>query len=128
MDLEAIRNHLPGLVREAFGERVSLCPMRSGEMRATEDTSRGRQVDVAARFDILPALEQLGGGRERPGLAWAAGEVATATFETAALTWIPGEGDLFIRAPEKGGAQYRITRSGPLDDRRTVIWLSRSAA
>lgn len=128
MDLAATRAALPGLVRSAFGERVSIRPMRSGEMRAVADEGRVVLEDVPARVDVWPELEQVGGGRERPTVAMAQGEHATASIERTALAYEPRPGDHLVRPPAKGGGVYRISRCGEGGEGRLLIYLSEAAS
>jgi len=130
MDIAAARAALPGIVRGAFGERVTLRPMRAGKMKQGPDETRAVLLDVLARVDVWPDLVQLGGGREKPTVTMAQGEQATASIERAAITWPDGveQGDLLARDPGKGGGLYRITRTGEGGEGRILLYLSVAAS
>ena len=127
MDLDAARSMLPGLVRVAFGEPVTLLPMRDGKMRQMPDDERPVLEAVPARVDVWPELVQLGGGRERPSVSLAQGEHATASIERAALAWSPRQGDRLMRDAAKGGDLFRISRIGEGGEGRVLLYLSAAA-
>lgn len=126
MDLETIRRELPGLIRGLAGESVTIIPMREGEMDQVADETRAVLDGIAARVDVWPELEQLGGGRERPSVTLAQGEHATASIETALLTEKVIGGDRLRRDPQQGGALFRISRISDGGPGRTLFYLSRA--
>lgn len=126
MDLAAARAMLPGLVRGAFGELVTIYPYRDGEMDQVADETRAVLGGIAARVDVWPELEQLGGGRERPSVTLAQGEHATASIETVLLTEKVIVGDRLRRDPQQGGALFRISRISDGGPGRTLLYLSRA--
>lgn len=116
------------MTRQMFGELVSVRPMRQGEMKAVSDPDRTVMLDLPIYFDAAPDVEQLGGGRERASAAYAAGVSHSASVETGALAYPPRDGDILVRAAAKGGKQYRIVHVKPIDQSRTLLLLSESAA
>lgn len=119
MDLAAARAVLPVLTREKLGERVTVIPWRSGEMRGGEDVDRERQENVLARFDADPEADGLGGGN-RMALGYErtkqASETLTVSFPRAALTATVAVHDRIVRA---NGETYEVLRKGFVLD--TVI-------
>lgn len=126
MDLETIRRELPGLLRGMAGELVTISPKREGEMEQVPDTARVVLEAIAARVDVWPELEQLGGGRDRPSVTLAQGEHATASIETVLLTEKVLTGDQLRRDPKEGGALFRISRISDGGPGRTLFYLSRA--
>ncbi len=104
MDLATLRARLPGMTRGVFGERVTLRPMKAGKMASGPDPDRQPIVDIAARMDMAPDIEQMGGGRERPEISRVSTLHASASFDRAALAWLPQEGDQLDRIHPVSGA------------------------
>ena len=127
MDLATARAALPGMTREKFGELVVIRPMKQGDMAMTVDPDRDVMEDVPARFDLVPALEQVGGGRERPEIVQAMGETATLTIERAKLLFELKQGDQIDRIDPVTGQleSYRIVRFGKAYWAIVLVYLSR---
>lgn len=110
MDLATLRARLPGMTRGVFGERVTLRPIKVGKMASGPDPDRQPQLNVAARMDAAPDIDQLGGGRERPEFARVAVSHVSASFDRATLAWLPQQGDELDRIHPVSGIleRYRI--------------------
>ena len=110
MDLATLRARLPGMTRGVFGERVTVRPIKAGKMGAAADSTRPPMVGLDARFDMAPDLEQIGGGRERPEAARISADHSSASFDLAALPWVPEQGDHVERVDPVTGEfeTYRI--------------------
>lgn len=113
MDIATLRGRLPGMTRAAFGERFTLLPKKAGKMASGPDPDRVTLTDVAGRFDMSPDLEQMGGGRERPDVARVASDHASASFDLAALAWVPRQDDEIERVNPVTSAleRYRVSHT-----------------
>lgn len=110
MDLATARASLPVMTHAAMGAPYDILPMVEGKMGAGQpDASRALQESVMGRFDLGPALDQLGGGRADVTHAKFVSAHATISFARASLTWLPGEGDRIVR--HDGADFYRITHA-----------------
>ncbi|WP_137136560.1 hypothetical protein [Rhizobium sp. FKY42] len=112
MDLESVRGFLPSMTRERMGEEVTLTAMKEGKMGMRPDPDRAPQT-LKGRMDAEPQLEQLGGGRERPGHAKFMSDHRTVSFAQADLIWPPDTGCHLTRTHPitKAVEHYRIDRT-----------------
>lgn len=123
MDFAGARAALPSITRAAFGEACDVAPMAKGQLRIDADGSRAVQSGVMGRFDFSPEDTTLGGGRSTGERLAVAGEKASVSFDRAALSWLPQQGDRIIRA---NGEVYEVVRPGRDGGNVVIFWLSRA--
>lgn len=122
-----MRAALPGLLRAAFGELVSIVPMCVGKMSAVADPGRPAMADIPARYDVAHDIGALGGDGSRPRPAHAEGEAASVSIEIARLPAMPRQGDYLTRVNlHTGNAEtYRIARWAEAHPGVMVFYLHR---
>ncbi|MBD8556903.1 hypothetical protein IFT84_20550 [Rhizobium sp. CFBP 8762] len=127
MDLEAVRASLPGMLRDVFGEPVTILAMREGKMSAVADDTRPRMDAVPARYDLGIDIETLGTGRKVAGASHADDETPSISIALDRLAWQPRPGDHVIRTPKQGGGPitYRVTRPFNLPNGVLLLYLQR---
>lgn len=127
MDIAAARSALPGLLRAAFGERVTITPMRDGKMTAVADPSRAVLVDVPARYDLAHDFGKLGGEALRSRPTSVDGEAGSISIEIARLPALPRQGDMVTRINPHSGSKetYRIARMAEAHPGVMLFYLQR---
>ncbi|MBB4005807.1 hypothetical protein [Allorhizobium taibaishanense] len=121
MDIAAARAALPSMTRSLLGEPATITPMTMGKMKSDRDLSRDLQVGIMARFDSMPDDTALGGGDVVRSRATVGAATKTVSFDRAALSWLPKQGD---RVSRGNGDVFEIVRPGEDAGAGVIFWLS----
>ncbi len=125
MDFAQARTRLPSMTRQVFGDPCTIIPMAAGRLKSGVDATRSQQSGVVGRFDFAPEEFSLGGGRATGERAKLGGEVASVSFDRAALSSLPEVGDHVSRVFGGVTEVYEIVRPGRDGSNVVIYWLSR---
>jgi hypothetical protein len=122
MDFAQAKARLVRQSRETFGEKVTIRPMKAGELKRVADPDRAVMTDIAARFDYALEPVKLGGSDRTGPLMPISEDNPSFSIPRELLSWDPRSGDVIERA---SGERCEIVRAGDDGAKVALFFVSR---